>query len=171
MEKIKLKVNIKTETPFNIDSGIQDGGFIKSITIKDINNRPYIPASTIKGKLRDNYRMIKGKKETDEIFGSENTSNINRIMIDNFYLVDKKYYSSIRYGIAMNRYRKVTEDAALYSKEVISGEFEGMIEFINKSNKKVKEDIILALKMITSIGGGKSKGFGRVNISVVEVNE
>lgn len=162
------KVTIKTETPFNISSGTQDSGFIKDVSIKDANGKPYISGSTIKGKIRENYRMIQGEEKTKELFG-DGGYRPSKIIVDNFYLTENEYSSNIRYGNAIDRYRKVTLDKALYSKEVISGTFHGEIEINYNGDDSMKENLYLAIKMITSIGGSKSTGLGKVNIDIEEV--
>lgn len=169
MKKTKFKVTIKTETPFNINAGIQDGGFINNITVKDINNKPYIPGSTIKGKIRDNFAMVFGDDRTKALFGIGEQYAPSKIFVDNFYNVDNHYLSTVRFGNSINRYRRVALDSALFSKEVICGTFIGNIEISYKIDENLKEDVILAIKMITSIGGGKSRGLGKVIIDLEEV--
>ena len=169
MEKLKYKVTIKTETPFNINSGLQDDGFIDQITVRDINGNPYIPGSTIKGKIRDNFAMLHGEIKTKELFGYEDTYSPSKIFVDNFYLINNNYSLATRFGNRINRYRCVAADSALFSKEVINGTFIGEIEIKYQESFTLKEEIVLAIKMITSIGGGNSRGLGKVNIELEEV--
>lgn len=161
-------VTIKTETPFNISSGVKKDGFVKDVSVRDMNGRPYIPGSTIKGEMRSNFLKLNGEKKTRELFGYgyDNSSNI---IVDNFYADGDDYTANIRYGNAIDRFRKVAKDKALYSKEVISGTFKGQIEAIIDEEIADKDDIYLAIKMIESIGGSKSSGLGRINIEIKEV--
>ena len=55
---IKLKLTIKFHSPFTIGSGFDIAGFVDSSTIKDGNNLIYIPASSIKGKIRSEFKKI-----------------------------------------------------------------------------------------------------------------
>lgn len=164
------KLIIKTKTPFNISSGNQENGIVKSTSIKDINGNPYISGSTIKGKIREQYRMITDEERTKELFG-DGGYKPSKIIVDNFYLSNNEYSTSIRYGNAIDRYRKVTIDGALYSKEVISGTFVGEIEVNYDSDNSIKDDLKLAIKMISSIGGSTSSGLGKVEIDIEEVVE
>lgn len=168
MVNIIYKVTIKTETPFNISTGVKNNGFIKDRSVRDMNNKPYIPGSTIKGEMRANYRRLAGDKSTKELFG-DGYNNSSNVYVDNFYIFNNNYESSIRYGNAIDRYRKVAKDKALYSKEVISGEFAGEIEVSFDEKKVQKDDIFLSIKMISAIGGSKSSGLGKVHVDVEEM--
>lgn len=163
-------ITIKTKTPFNISSGNQENGIVKSTSIKDVNGKPYISGSTIKGKIREHYRMVTDEERTKELFGDRGYKP-SKIIVDNFYLLNNEYSTSIRYGNAIDRYRKVTIDGALYSKEVISGIFVGEIEVNYGSDNLIKDDLKLAIKMISSIGGSTSSGLGKVEIDIEEVVE
>ena len=163
MENKIIKLTIETETPFNISSGAKSDGYIKDISVRDRNGKPFIPGTTIKGEIRSNYRKINGSQNTDKLFGSKN--NPSRVIVDDFYAINEVKVLA-RYGNAMDRFRKVTKDGALFSKEGISGRFQGEIE-INCNNEEELADLKLAIKMITSIGGSKSTGFGKVKIEEV----
>ncbi len=164
------KITIITKTPFNISSGNQENGIAKSISIKDVNGKPYISGSTMKGKIREHYRMITDEERTKELFG-DGGYKPSKIIVDNFYLSNNEYSISIRYGNAIDRYRKVTLDGALYSKEVVSGTFVGEIEVNYGSDESIIADLELAIKMISSIGGSTSSGLGKIEIYIEEVVE
>ena len=161
-------VIIETETPLNISSGSKNNGYVKDLTVKDSMGNAYIPGSSIKGQMRAIFRMLYEKDNdgiTDEIFGS--AKNPSKVIVDNF-LAEQKPETSVRFGNAIDRYRKVTKEGALYSKEVASGVFKGQIEInydkeIEKYNLD-ESDFKLVIKMITSIGGSKSTGFGKVKV-------
>lgn len=153
-----IEFTIETETPFNISSGSKKDGYVKDQSVRDRNGQPYIPGTTIKGELRNNYLKITDEKKTAELFGSRDKAS--RIIVDDFYAEDQCNIS-VRYGNAIDRFRKVTKDGALFSKEGIIGKFKGEIE-VQYENEEELEDLKLAINMITSIGGSKSAGFGRV---------
>ena len=169
MNSYIYKVKIQTETPFNISTGVKGDGFIKSPSVKDVSNKPYIPGSTLKGEMRANFRKIFGEELASKLFGDKN--NPSRVIVDNFYLEDDNFQSNIRYGNAIDRYKHVAKDKALYSKEVITGTFVGEIKATINENEISKDDVYLAIKMITAIGGSKSRGLGRVKLEVVEVKK
>lgn len=160
-------VTITTETPFNISTGVKDNSFIKDMSVRDMNGKPYIPGSTVKGEMRSNFLKLNGDKKTKELFGAGYEKS-SKIIVDDFYADGDNYTTGIRYGNAIDRFRKAAKDKALYSKEVISGTFKGQIEASFNENDISKDDIYLAIKMIDAIGGSKGSDLGRVNISIEE---
>lgn len=163
------KIIVETVTPFNISTGNKSNGFIKNLTIKDSEGKPYIPGSTIKGLIRDNYRSI--CNNSDEIFGKEGY-NPSKVIVEDLKLKSSDSNTSVRFGNAIDRYRGVSKENALYSKEVATGIFEGYIHILEESDE-INDDIELAIKMISALGSGKSTGFGKVTIIVekdVEIN-
>lgn len=167
METVIYKVTIKTKTPFNISTGVKSNGLIKDLSVKDLLGNPYIPGTTVKGVMKSNYRKITSEEKSIYAFGDEGY-NPSRVIVDDFKLVkDNNSALIIRFGNAIDRYRKVTKEGALFSKEAVSGVFEGEIEVAIDENIS-KEDIELSIRMIDSIGGSKSSGFGKVIIECEE---
>lgn len=162
------KVIITTETPFNISTGVKNNSFIKDMSVRDMNGKPYIPGSTIKGEMRANFNKLNGEEKTKELFGDK-FNKASKVIVDNFYAHEDRYETSIRYGNAIDRFRRVAKEKALFSKEVVSGTFIGEIEVLFDEKEIDKDDIYLAIKMITAIGGSKSSGLGRINIDIEEV--
>lgn len=162
------KVIITTETPFNISTGVKNNSFIKDMSVRDMNGKPYIPGSTIKGEMRANFNKLNGEEKTKELFGDK-FNKASKVIVDNFYAHEDRYETSIRYGNAIDRFRIVAKEKALFSKEVVSGTFIGEIEVLFDEKEIDKDDIYLAIKMITAIGGSKSSGLGRINIDIEEV--
>lgn len=163
MENKIIKLIIETETPFNISSGAKGNSYIKDLSVRDRNGQPFIPGTTIKGEVRNNYRKITSIEDAENLFGSAEKQS--RVIVDDFYAIEDSK-TVVRYGNAIDRFRKVTKDGALFSKEGISGRFQGEIE-VNYKNEDEIEDIRLAIKMITAIGGSKSGGFGKIRIEEV----
>lgn len=177
MNTVKYKIKINVLTPFNIASGENKGGLIDKYTIRH-NNKPYIPASTIKGKLRDNFIKLTNANHFDKdcncisckLFGKQGYSP-SKIYIDDFY-TEESPKITIKYGNAIDRYRKVAKDSALYSEEIVSNKvFLGEVTvYFKEDTIKYKQDLELAFKMIDFIGNGKSRGHGYVEIEIEEVN-
>lgn len=159
-----LKLIIKTETPFNISSGSKGDSYIKDLSVRDRDGKPFIPGTTIKGKIRENYRKMNTDEETKKLFG--HAKEPSRIIVDDFYAVEDCKIL-VRYGNAIDRFRKVTKDGALFSKEGVCGKFQGEIE-VNYENEEELDNVRLAIKMIEAIGGSKSTGFGNVKIEEVK---
>ena len=150
-------------------------GLIDSFVLKDYNNKPYIPGSTVKGKVKHNYTMLVNSflEERDfhisQIFGqggnSQGTLYFEDLKLQDNCISDKYLYDT-RTGILVNRYNNQVKDQALFQYEVsgISEEqkFAGGIEgYIDKESYK-KQIILLytAIRMVETIGGNQSRGLG-----------
>lgn len=181
MEVVKYKVTINVLAPFNISSGQETSGSVQKRTVL-YNGRPYIPGSTIKGKIRENFYKITKVDHTEigcncvmcEIFGGGGYKP-SKIYVDDFLPV-KKYNAdnkdlSIKHGIAINRYSKINNENYLYAQEIANvGRFYGEITvYFDEETYKYKKNIEMAMKMIDNIGNGRSKGFGKAEIHWEEV--
>ena len=164
MKNKVIKLIIETETPLNISSGTKGDRYVKDTSIRDRDGQPFISGTTIKGEMRKNYSLMNSENKTKDIFGSR--ENASRIFVDDFYFINEGKVL-VRYGNVIDRFRKVTKDGALFSKEGVTGKFKGEIE-INYKDESELEELRLAIKMITSIGGSKSAGFGKVRVEEVD---
>lgn len=180
MEVVKYKVTINLLAPFNISSGQEKRGVHKRTVL--YNDKPYIPGSTIKGKIRWNFSRITDLNHTEgncncamcTIFGGQGYKP-SKIYVDDFLPVEGEGSDNknlaIRYGIAMNRYTKATKENALYMQEVATAnKFCGEITvYYDQDTIKYKRNIEMAIKMVDSIGNGRSRGYGRAEIQWEEV--
>lgn len=182
----RYNVKIEVRTPFNIASG-EDDGYIHKKTVR-LNGNPYIPGSTIKGKVRSNFYKLILPNHVDgicdcpacEIFGGQGYKP-SRIYVDDFVLNDpandkgqcteKKSPVFIRVGNAIDRYKKTAKQEALFITEVARpAVFTGNITvYFDEDTLKYKQDLELAIKMIDSVGNGRSRGYGRVKVYLEEV--
>ncbi|NLU25619.1 MAG: hypothetical protein GXX00_00425 [Hungateiclostridium thermocellum] len=181
MKVVKYMVKINLMTPFNISSRQERRGSVQRRTVL-CKNRPYIPGSTIKGKIRDNFYKITDLNHTENdcncvmctIFGGQGYKP-SKIYVDDFLPVESESTENkdlaVRYGIAINRYSKTNKDNRLYSQEVATGgKFCGNITvYFDDETIRYKRNIEMAMKMVNSIGGGHSKGFGRAEVQWEEV--
>lgn len=178
MKLIKYDVKIDILSPFNISSGQEQDYFIDKETVI-YNDKPYIPGSTIKGKIRSNFCRILDIKHIDgkcecpmcSIFGGQGYAP-SRIYVDNFIPV-KDNGMSIRFGNAIDRYKKTTKDNALFAQQVVNNtQFIGQISvYFDNNTIKYKDSIELSIRMIDSVGGGRSRGYGRAKVYLEEVVE
>jgi CRISPR-associated protein Csm3 len=83
-KKIFISGKIKTVTGLHIggtDSGINIGGLDKGAVVRDsINNQPYIPGSSLKGKMRSLLEKLRGEYEINdkgEAGPSKNTEQLS----------------------------------------------------------------------------------------------
>lgn len=174
MKKIVYTLKIKSKTPLHISSGIEEGGYIDSYLVKDIEGKAYIPASSIKGKVRDNFYMLlntyfdedKATQITNMLFGSEGY-NPSKVLFEDFKS-NSDLKPTIRFGNAIDRYTKRSKDGALMNIETVEGgEFKGKVTaYIPDDAVEYEKYLNMAIKMVESIGADKSRGLGRVEISL-----
>lgn len=175
----KYKVTMKVMTPFNIASGEDTGSAADKNTVL-FNGQPYIPGSTVKGKIRSNFYKITDVNHTDgnchcplcDIFGGQGYRP-SKIYVDDFLPISGQgeVGTILRFGNAIDRYRRTAKDNALFATEVVKpAVFTGRITVhFDKNTIEYKEAIELAIRMIDNVGGGRSRGYGRVKVSLEEV--
>lgn len=175
MKEIILNVCITTLSPMNISSGNESRTTTTSFTIRDHQNRTFIPGTTIKGALKHAFSLLKEsegdrdyKVKVERLFGQEGFAP-GSVYVDNFY-AEQENGIEIRQSNRIDRSRSVCVDGALFSKEVVHGKYKGEITaYVNDESEK--EDLIDALRLIKQLGGGKSKGLGQVEITLDEEEE
>lgn len=197
--KKKYKIRITLKSALHINAGV--GGDGRRIIMKNVYNdgkkditELYIPATTLKGILRNKMEMnIKALESGYSCVGKDNAESDcdcvmcrffgkagfkpSRLIIDNLYMTDKSAgQTEIRTNNAINRYTRKAFDGALVSQEVISAAenpvFEGEMTVYYIGDMAEYEKILLgSLKMIDSIGSSKSRGLGYVQTEVEEVDK
>lgn len=181
--KIKIDVNISFYNEYFIGGG-KGTSQIGNYVLKDINGLSYIPGTSLKGKLRYNvtsiYNSIKEHKcnfyndsqepcgciicdmfgEKNNLKGSLYYSNLNRSS------ENKNELFSVRSGIQVNRYMKVTKDLSFFltqtAGEAGTANYEGKIQgYLNENT--YKEQLVFlytAFYLTNTIGGNQSRGLG-----------
>ncbi|MCX7878089.1 MAG: type III-A CRISPR-associated RAMP protein Csm3 [Ignavibacteria bacterium] len=199
MNKKKYKVTVKILTGFHIGAGndkIQIGG-VDSAVIKDpVTNLPYIPGSSLKGKIRclletesNNY-----KGENDETlnkyFGSKKTDDKNqtptRFIFRDLFL-NKTFEEKFKSGaintefkteIVIDRNKGTAKSGGLRTIERVppSVVFEGeiLVRYMNGDEEKELQKILKeGIKLLNNdyLGGSGSRGYGAVEVSLEEVKQ
>lgn len=187
MKKIFI-VEVIQKSPICVNSGvIEDDG--ANMTIVKRNGIPYIPGSSLKGKVRYNFSRIVDYKEKHVekgfcscpvclVFGGGG-NNHSRIFFDDLFPVEKSNGNlGIRYGVAIDRFTKTSNDKSLYTREVaedyiftgdITLYYDDKLRHSEKADCFLYEnELLLSIKIIETIGGGNSSGFGFVEIKVKE---
>ncbi len=180
MKKITYTLEVILKTPLSVFSGESKRGFNRSI-IKSLDGEPFIPASEIKGIVKNNYISIFDCKhngndctcEACQIFGRAGNSD-SLIFFEDLKPAGDDYKVSYRIGTAIDRKRREVLHNALYSQEMVEGtKFSGKVElYLNKKLKEMgaKEKVECAIKMIDKLGACKSRGLGYVEVRLKEGN-
>lgn len=188
MKKNNYSIRIKVLTGLHIGIGSDrpEIGGIDNAFIKDpINLRPYIPGSSIKGKLRS---LLETESEN---YSGENDPNIKkyfggddnsptRLIFRDIYLTEEqmeKYdrgelQSEIKTEIKINRKTGTAAGGALRTTERIppETEFEGevLIRYDKDELESIEKMLLEAVRLLNNdyLGGSGSRGYGAVEVSL-----
>ena len=176
MEEVVYQVTIEALSPLNISSGVQGRMEKIAYTVKDRNSKSYIPGTTLKGLLRYHFSQLVGMAHSESLdkcqcdlcylFGKPGYSPAH-LFVDDFKLM-KDGQQEVRSCNRIDRRRRVCVEGALFSKEVAYGTYEGNVTAYIE-NEGLKKELEAAIKLITQIGSGKSRGLGNVKVEVKEV--
>lgn len=196
--KLLITGTIKLETGMHIGAsndfapiGSVDTPFIRDV----VTQEPIIPGSSIKGKLRtllakshcDDYIMNDIKEDKEEIkrlFGSVNPVKPARLQFYDLFITDETrqlfanidtdtYMGEIKFENVINRVDGSANPRQI--ERVPAGTiFAFKVAYNIENEAEVTEDMKilqegLALLGIDYLGGHGSRGYGRVNISIVDV--
>ena len=192
MSKIVIKGIIKIETGLHIggNSAYSAIGMVDSPVIKDAMTKlPIIPGSSLKGKLRALLSLEKNGKVVDvnddgeeilRLFGSSIKNNIklSRLQFSDcpFRKVETENINTpyeIKYENSIDR-KTVKANPRQIERVVKGSEFDMLITYNIIKENEIELDLInlmLALKLLQLdyLGGGGSRGNGRVSIMNLEV--
>lgn len=197
---VEIEIEVICRTPVNIGSGAQQGTLAQRGMLKDAQGWPYIPASTIKGRLRHAVEQI---AQSQGLFVCHTHQDMCR---ENFCLVCQLFgspwqrgsiqfvdlvlagpaevvawkngedearkgmrpHTSHRFGVALNRQRRVAEDALLYRTELLWPglplTFKGTLQ-APLALKQVAY-LVAGLHYLPALGRSKSSGLGWVMVQV-----
>jgi CRISPR/Cas system CSM-associated protein Csm3 (group 7 of RAMP superfamily) len=145
---------------------------------KGVNNQAYIPATTLRGSLRDRYKG----NDKDILFGSSQgkggmgkirvydaTSNgIQDIKGDRYQ--HNEFKTILRDGVSINPVTQTAKEHHLFVHEIVPSKTEfTLILEVDRITKNQLENIIHLLQqwnndMRSALGKGKSKGWGKLKL-------
>lgn len=176
--KKEYTITVRLLSSMHINAGSAPDS--KRIVVKD-NGAPFIPATLFKGLVREKFNVLLSTfapddmTMTEKFFGSEGY-NRSHVIFDNL-LTEQNYVYETRCNVSISRYtRKNTDQALVFSENVSCFDkcgdtlvFSGDITlYLNETMKKYESFFIEAVKMIDSIGSGKSRGLGLAEVSISE---
>ena len=187
--KISIKYQLQLANMLHVGSGTGSKGFLDSYIYRDYSekfgaNVAVIPGSTIKGLLRDSLVNLADTVNVEEkillqIFGAEDADKRGALKFSNVEpceceTEDINENIGVKYGTAVDRYRGVVKDMALFNSEILfagkilfAGDITGWVDTGNAN--EIKEKLCYGLKWLTHIGGSKSAGMGRiVSVRIME---
>lgn len=214
---IELDYRIYFDTPVHVGTGYGYAGFLDSVVLRDGQERPYVPGSTIKGKARAASRRLAdslglrgqlcsvgepcglqrrtpcpvcrlfgsphfpGQLHFDNVLLSEAYRQILKSLAQESWerLEVRRGVTESRTSVMLSRRRRAAHPDHLFTYELLradlplSGRIVG--EVIGRqrwSGRDLRADLALlwsALKLVTHLGKGRSRGLGRCSIEVVGI--
>ncbi len=179
MKKV-YKIDIRLLSAMHINAGVAPDS--KRVFVKS-DGKPYIPATLFKGLVRSNFEMLLNTYAPESIaisksfFGDEGY-NRSHVIFDNLFPKpeqDAEYEN--RVNVSISRYTRNKIDGALVFSEVVSRRdslgqdivFSGYVTvYYSEEMLKYENYFLEAVRLINSIGSGKSRGLGYVEVSIVE---
>lgn len=187
---LEAEVKLVFDHSYFLGGGGATAGILDNFLLRDGRNRPYIPGSTMKGRLCHNAVMIAralGEETCDQrkprqagcrclicrLFGAEGY-NPGGLYFDNLYPVlpeEADLPPVLRAGVAIDHARRGVQEGRLFFMETaapLSVPFMGGIEgaLVGADAGKAVALLYLALKLMRTLGGGQSRGMGWVTPSL-----
>lgn len=215
--KIDLQFPIELEGPLAIWSGFRRGQIQRTV-LRSSHGEPFIPASTLKGRVRDAAERLArtlghkicGAPDPDDMcgngssclvcrtFGSPGISALSGhtgLIWRDAKLIDERgdtaeikreeadalYYA--RTQVQLSRLRGTAQEQHLFTSETtienlrFRGRIRGWLPVVTRTAGKFPEELVLlcsALRLLTFVGGSKSRGAGLCKISLpanLELND
>jgi len=172
-------ITIEADTPLKIGSNESD--FIKDSPIqKDWNGLPMILGTSIAGVLRKEFE----NKVADDFFGKDNGSKVifsNALLVNEKNIVhedlllNKSDFLKIFDNLPIREHtaitsKGVTREHSKFDEEVLykGSKFKFAIESIENDKKRFEEVLDLLANSSFRLGGGSTKGFGKIKIISIE---
>ena len=204
-EKLEKRIIIsgvlEALTPLHIGSGRPEVelGEVDLPVLTDPEGRPYIPGSSLKGRVRTEAERIARQKGMDvckppnvkdmcgslkrnpddfciccRIFGTAgNVSVASKVKFRDAYPLSKVETLLERTGIAIDRDKGTVATGALYTVQAVPAGVKFGLEIVceNMSDDEIKL-LKAALKSVedSALGGSSSRGFGKVRITISKVS-
>ncbi|MEZ5040686.1 MAG: type III-A CRISPR-associated RAMP protein Csm3 [Saprospiraceae bacterium] len=191
-KKIAFKGILKILTGIHIGDSkdqVQIGGVDAPVVRRKDNNQPYIPGSSIKGKIRCLLEQVIGKAELggnphiNNLFGFAKDEKPSKLIVRDAYLTavsaDKLEksnftdypYTEVKFENTIDRINGSAGNPRKIERVPVGTEF--ALEFIiNKWDNDHEEELISMLKegitLLESdyLGGSGSRGYGQVEIEI-----
>jgi CRISPR-associated protein Csm3 len=201
-KRIILSGSLEAVTPLHIGSGkpeVEIGG-VEMPVLTDPNGQPYIPGSSLKGRVRAEAERIAREKGMEvcrppdvknmcgslktnvgdfciccKIFGTAgNISVASKVKFRDAYPMSKVEALLERTGIAIDREKGTVSRGALYTIQAIPAGTTFNLEVVaeNLADGELKF-LLAALKSVedSALGGSSTRGFGKIKMNIEKVSE
>lgn len=205
--KVAIEVRLDLLSPLHIGVGYGVAGFLDSRVLADADGSPYVPGSSLKGRLR--YYLdglpsaVVGPRDKKSaivnLFGEEDRGGSlvfldlkldhdwkrpgSRSLAQGTRAGDLTWLGERRTNVMLSRRRGVALERRLFTYEAtaegvsfrgtISGVVPDEARIIQVQDNVLPRDIVfllLACRSLTHIGGRKSRGLGRAELIILNLN-
>lgn len=198
IKKIVLHSKMELITGLHIGGNkenVEIGGIDNPVIRRSIDNVPYIPGSSLKGKMRSLLEQIAGASEignnddVNDLFGFASKDLSSKLIVRDAYLTDNSIkmlddseytdmpYSEVKFENTIDRV-KGKADNPRQTERVPAGVFFNVEFVINvwdteQDGAKSLELLKKGIKALENdyLGGSGSRGYGQVRFSNLEVKE
>jgi CRISPR-associated protein Csm3 len=200
MENNKLKKKLIINTVMTVETGMHIGGSSDNVEIGGIDNpvikigtqngKPFVPGSSLKGKIRSLLEQIRGSakiggnSEINSLFGFSDENKISKLIVRDSYLTDDSInlleqsadfldmpYTENKYENTIDRVTGVTTGGGIRQTERVPAGVKFNVEFVinvwdedgdGENLKNLLKEGIKALEL-DYLGGSGSRGYGKVS--------
>lgn len=203
MEKLVKK--IKINTTLTLLTGLHIGGSSENVEIGGIdnaviklatkNNQPYIPGSSLKGKMRCLLEQVAGAPEVgknekvNNLFGFQKTNQPSKLIVRDAYLTEKSEielrecdsldmpYTEGKWENVIDRIKGTAEHPRQTERVPAGAKFD--VEFVinvwddDNDGKELLEMLKKGILLIENdyLGGSGSRGYGQVKFGELQITE
>ncbi len=168
-----IKYCIKFLDYWHLGSGDSAGSMYDSIVVKDKFGLPYVPGKTIKGLVRQYFRVIEPNEEKiKHIFGSKadfeaNSYFSNATLSEDEVAYLKKNHSLKKYLFAKISQTRIDENGVAKDQSLRQLEVVIPLTLSGFIKTDEKELIIKSLQSIKQMGLNRNRGLGRCEFLIV----
>ncbi|MFW5892218.1 MAG: type III-A CRISPR-associated RAMP protein Csm3 [Bacteroidota bacterium] len=191
-KKIKLDYSMELVTGLHIgdsSDNVEIGGIDKPVIRKTIENIPYIPGSSLKGKIRSLLEQIAGASEVgnnseiNDLFGFAKDNKPSKLIVRDAYLSEKSQnelensefvdmpYTEVKFENTIERITGKAKNPRQIERIPAGAKFD--VEFVINiwDNDNDGKDLLLMLERGIHalendyLGGSGSRGYGQVKFS------
>ncbi len=194
--KLKITGTLNLKSGLHIGSSkenVQIGGVDSPIIRRKDNNQPYIPGSSLKGKIRcllEQKRGVAlgGHDEINKLFGFTDDKHVSKLIVRDSYLSEQSVevfnkkntntdlpYSEVKFENTIDRFKGSARGGGLRQIERVPAGAVFKLEFIinvwsDTDEKDLKDMLMEGVELLNNdyLGGSGTRGYGHVEIVMDE---
>lgn len=192
--KFEMKMitgKIKVVTGLHIGSGNTEmhiGGTDNPVIKNAVTNEPYIPGSSLKGKMRSLLRLYEGKEDNGEkvvkLFGSPAGSDTVKPACLSFWdcflieewkkIIDKKQmlYTEVKMENSIDRTTGTATNPRNTERVLPGSEFDFKLTVKQYDDEDILKTVLGTMKLLEmdALGGSGSRGYGRIEFKELKLD-